>query len=65
MLLEKKNGQCRLNGSVVSRRTLEQIGRKYFTAESWERLLRDLDRFGRVHVAMVFARVNQKKGRLK
>ena len=59
MKLEKAGKQILLNGTKVSRRTLEQIGRNYFTAESWERLLRDLDRFGRVHAAIVFTNDEQ------
>ena len=42
-----------LNGVVASRRAFEAVGRKYFTAQSWERLMQDLHRYERVHVAFV------------
>ena len=54
MTLEKQGERVLFEGQPVNRGTFNQVCKQYFTAESLEKLWRDLDTCGRVHIALVF-----------
>ena len=63
MTLAKIGKQVFFNENLATRKTLEQICKRYFDEAGWEKLWQDLERYGRVHVAFVF--VEGGKGSLK
>ena len=60
MKLERKGRKVLLNGRPIHRSALKKLFRHHFSKTGWEKLLQDVEKYGRIHVAIVF--VEKKKG---
>ena len=63
MKIERIGKQILVNEGRTELSSLEAVCKKYFSAKSWEMLKKDIEKYGRVHVAIVFT--DSRKGRLQ
>ena len=63
MTISKEGTRLLLNGLPTTRAEVKKVCKKNFSAGSWERLWADVEKYGRVHVAIVFT--DSRKGRLQ
>ena len=54
MRFESIGKEILFNGKTTSQDTLAEVCKKYFSAASWDKLWQDIEKYGRVHVAVVF-----------
>ena len=63
MKIERIEKQILVNEGRTEASALEAVCRKYFSAKSWEMLKKDIEKYGRVGVAIFF--IDSRKERLQ